>query len=423
MSDITCSYKIDNQTEQSYFLMERNASFLQFVQFLHSSSIIDQSYSIYHLNNVIDSEESFNSMLNTNHAGDIIELIFKNKNQPEPPVVSVEKEVAEPEFGETIKIIAEKIGVKLEKIPERPRELIESLPFPHKCVIKQFIKRIRHKENEIEAIVQQAANFYNVDAHLLLQEVQQVIQYYKERRNMRKSCEVKQNKQEIQEKQLIGENIQKILNELHLDYSDINSPGDLDRLIAQLPQPMARLVNMKLARVAENPNKLKWISKRLAKRFNLPEEKLLEEADHLVKQYMHSKKEVNARVSEHNQTGVENKPEFHPARCDSCTNRIQGIRYWCLNCRNYDLCSACEEKNGKENFHDENHIFAKIKQRTTMYRVFPGAMHQGIRSRTHGKNSGMEKKIAKEQPVEERLKSLEETVKLLEEMVKKIENK
>ena len=83
MSEIICSYKINNQPEQSYFLMERNASFQQFIQFLHSSSIIDQSYSIYHLNNLVDSEETFNTMLNSIHQTNNVEFIFKNNNQTE----------------------------------------------------------------------------------------------------------------------------------------------------------------------------------------------------------------------------------------------------------------------------------------------------------------------------------------------------
>src|SRR3990167_4532993 len=260
-----------------------------------------------------------------------------------------------------MKIIAAKIGVKLEKIPERPRELIESIPFPHKCVIRQSIHRIRQDENEIEAIIQQLANFYGVDAHLLLQNVQEVIQYYKERRNNRKSCE-------------------------------------------------------------KNPNKLKWISKRLSRRFNLPEEKLFEEVNHLVKQYIHSKKEVNGGESQKNQPGGEKKTNFHPARCDSCNSRIQGIRYWCLNCRNYDLCSTCEEKNENEKFHDEKHIFAKIKNSGVGYRVFPGAKHQGVKCRVHVRNCGMEKKICKES-VEDRLNCLQDTVKLLEETLKQIQIK
>ncbi|MFO0468699.1 MAG: ZZ-type zinc finger protein [Bacteroidota bacterium] len=416
MSEIICSYKINNQPEQSYFLMERNASYQQFIQFLHSSSIIDQSYSIYHLNNLIDSEGSFNTMLNsiqsTNNIN--IEFIFKN-NQPETSEVFVEKPAQEAQFGETMKAIGEKIGVQLDKMPERPRELIETIPFPHKCVIRQFIQRIRQNENEKEAIIQQAANFYGVDASLLLKDVQEAIQYYKERRANKKSCKKMPKQSEIKQNQLFGENIQKILNEFHLDFSNIKSVEDIDQLIAQLAQPIANLVNIKLTRVAENPNKLKWISKRMARRFNVPEDKLLEEANHLVKQYIDSKKEVNDKKNENSQTQCKKRVEFHPARCDSCKSRIQGIRYWCLNCRNYDLCSTCEEKNVQENFHDGNHIFAKIKDARTMYRVFPG---QGIRGKVHM----MDKKVMKG-PVEDRLVCLEETVKLLTIKLNNLQNK
>jgi hypothetical protein len=421
MSDIICSYKKDNEMEQSYFLMERNTSFLQFLQFLYSSSIIDHSYSIYHWNNIIDSEESFNTMLNSIHPATSIEFIFKNNNQPEPQAVSSEEAVVDPEFGETLKTIAEKIGMKIEKMPERPRELIESIPFPHKCVVRQYIKRIRQNTSEIEAITQQAASFYCVDAQMLLKEVQEVIQYYKEKRNNRKSCQNHQNKQEMKENQLFGENIEKIMNQFNLDYSKIKSPEDLDQLIAQLPGGLAKLVNIKLARVAENPNKLKWISKRLAGRFNLPEEKLLEEVQHLVKQYVHSKEAKNAKESENHQGRHNKGAGFHPARCDSCKNRIQGIRYWCLNCRNYDLCSGCEEKNSRENFHEEKHIFAKIKDTRMAYRAFPGAAHQGIRCRVNV-NGGMKNNNCKE-PAQGRLQCLEQSVKLLEERLKKIENK
>merc|ERR1712000_226592 len=50
----------------------------------------------------------------------------------------------------------------------------------------------------------------------------------------------------------------------------------------------------------------------------------------------------------------------HNALCDRCENAITGIRYKCLHCNDYDLCSACEEIQGTENFHDETHVFAKL---------------------------------------------------------------
>lgn len=74
------------------------------------------------------------------------------------------------QFGETIKLIAEKIGMRfLEKIPETPRELIESIPFPHKCIIRQYVKHVRQHQSELESIIQQAAKFYGVDGEILLE--------------------------------------------------------------------------------------------------------------------------------------------------------------------------------------------------------------------------------------------------------------
>jgi hypothetical protein len=50
----------------------------------------------------------------------------------------------------------------------------------------------------------------------------------------------------------------------------------------------------------------------------------------------------------------------HNAICDSCNKYILGVRYKCSVCLDYDLCSACEEKNMTQNFHPEKHYFLKI---------------------------------------------------------------
>jgi len=43
--------------------------------------------------------------------------------------------------------------------------------------------------------------------------------------------------------------------------------------------------------------------------------------------------------------------------CDGCDQSIVGPRYKCGNCEDYDLCAACEAKEG---LHDETHVFLKI---------------------------------------------------------------
>ena len=46
--------------------------------------------------------------------------------------------------------------------------------------------------------------------------------------------------------------------------------------------------------------------------------------------------------------------------CSKCNKIIEGIRYKCSECKNYNLCSKCEEINNKTNEHD--HDFYKIKK-------------------------------------------------------------
>jgi len=50
----------------------------------------------------------------------------------------------------------------------------------------------------------------------------------------------------------------------------------------------------------------------------------------------------------------------HNAICDYCSRHIEGFRYKCLKCDDYDLCETCEALNIKNKFHDESHVFAKI---------------------------------------------------------------
>jgi len=53
---------------------------------------------------------------------------------------------------------------------------------------------------------------------------------------------------------------------------------------------------------------------------------------------------------------------LHNALCDVCGKQIQGVRYKCMNCEDFDLCSACEELNAENPFHESSHIFVKLSK-------------------------------------------------------------
>ena len=58
-----------------------------------------------------------------------------------------------------------------------------------------------------------------------------------------------------------------------------------------------------------------------------------------------------------------NKFEHKGIKCRKCmAEPIIGIRYQCTECKDYNLCEKCEEENSKENFHNKEHNFIKIRE-------------------------------------------------------------
>eukprot|EP01087_Luapelamoeba_hula_P011833 TRINITY_DN326_c0_g1_i1.p1 TRINITY_DN326_c0_g1~~TRINITY_DN326_c0_g1_i1.p1 ORF type:complete len:593 (-),score=90.13 TRINITY_DN326_c0_g1_i1:57-1835(-) len=60
-----------------------------------------------------------------------------------------------------------------------------------------------------------------------------------------------------------------------------------------------------------------------------------------------------------------NSKPIHSATCDVCQRTIQGIRYKCAICADYDLCETCEER--APSVHDQLHAFIKIRTPNMAY--------------------------------------------------------
>ena len=55
--------------------------------------------------------------------------------------------------------------------------------------------------------------------------------------------------------------------------------------------------------------------------------------------------------------------EHKGIKCQKCFSEpIMGINYKCLECKDYNLCEKCEEKNSKENFHNKEYDFIKLRK-------------------------------------------------------------
>jgi len=76
--------------------------------------------------------------------------------------------------------------------------------------------------------------------------------------------------------------------------------------------------------------------------------------------YQSIKTQLTANEEKFNKAQLNQEDIIHNGiKCNNCnTESIKGIRYKCIHCQNFNLCSNCEEYCD----HDKNHIFIKIRK-------------------------------------------------------------
>ena len=75
------------------------------------------------------------------------------------------------------------------------------------------------------------------------------------------------------------------------------------------------------------------------------------------------KSKYQTEISKYSKFSMSNCNTVHIGiKCENCgKNPIQGIRYKCTICNNYNLCENCEELNSIEKFHSQDHDFIRMR--------------------------------------------------------------
>lgn len=454
-------------------MIDSTITFHQLNNFLLNSKIIDDSFTIETATNEILSEENLSSLIAEAVRTDSpIQIIFKAKaacpqlEVSEPPAQSVILPIKVEPIGPTMRSILEKIGVNFDlSALDDVQKCLGSLPFPYSFLFKQYLEQIKANPNVVHSIAEQIAQMFSVDEKTLLAEVNVALDYINnppapEPIVQKAEPEIAAPKIEevLQEsaKPVIGPILAKILKEnFEVEESCLHSHEEIRKVVNELPFFRILLAS------AENPNILQFFATGLAYRFSVDREKVNEELKQLSEILRAQPQECTNQRG--NQTSPDtirrvNRParcnkwrsrSFHPATCDSCKAMISGIRYYCLHCKNFDLCSTCEQKNTDAPFHDESHIFAKIRDPATPYRIeelinpntsrlshprsfahtsfrnpIPAVRneHSHSNSQPEDYTSPWFKRFAKRAEAAHRLDQLEASVKQLKETVSQLQN-
>lgn len=304
---------------------------------------------------------------------------------PEPVV---EQPKVEP-IGPTIRSILDKIGVKIdENNLNDAQKCLASLPFPYSFLFKKYLDEVLANPIALQTIVKQVSEMFPVDEKTLFDEVNVAIDFIKnppapEPLPKQPEPEIPSPKVEKAAPQSMAGPILTEIFRRHfgINESCFSSQEQLFLVVKNTPFFRA------LWCMAGKPEVVNSLATSLAHRFSVDHEQVTGELQQLAELVRSFQPQVPAAAEQQNapvpgcrrgfrQFGrcnrwqtADNQEKFHPATCDNCKSLISGIRFYCLHCRNFDLCSTCEQKNTDSPFHDESHIFAKIRDPATPYRI------------------------------------------------------
>jgi len=222
---------------------------------------------------------------------------------------------------------------------------------------------------------------------------------------------------------LLGPISQSLLSELGVEVDENNfDPRDI---IAELPFPFNVMASSKYEQVLAQPEMVDSVVRMISGYLPVSYEELLPEVQHTLA-ILRERAAAEANPEPESEPEPEPEPEVvpepepvqenqgveHPCYCDRCGSTVYGIRYKCLQCPDYDLCTKCEEEQSHAHFHDDNHVFAKIYK--------PSCRPLGCLNQRMGHCPASGRHGGNRQQFRDRVSNLEQQVQQLQEQIQSL---
>ena len=146
--------------------------------------------------------------------------------------------------------------------------------------------------------------------------------------------------------------------------NDNNNLNNIDNNLSSMKEKYSKVLKAKVTKYIEN--EIDQIKNELIKKSLIKNQKVInnyiEKINELEQErQIQFQKELN-KITESKISMSICNTIHNGIKCNNCNkNPIQGIRYKCLICDNYNLCESCEELNSEKNFHDPNHDFLRMR--------------------------------------------------------------